>query len=101
MVLCRDDEDDDVDFLLASKDGSCLETVTIETGGVDERDIDETVIEEGLGRGPGIGEIDLDDLLCGLVVSDDILELGEGALGVGGRVVRVVLDAWIEDVDLL
>ena len=44
VVLGGDDEDDDVDFLLASEEGRCVETVAIEARGVDERNIDETVV---------------------------------------------------------
>jgi len=80
VVLGGDNEDDDIYFLLASEEGCCVETVAVETRGIDERDIDETVVEEGLLRGAGVIEINLDDLVGAVVVGDDMLELGEGAL---------------------
>jgi len=80
VVLGGDNKDDDVNLLLASEKGRCVETVAIETRGVDERDIDKTVVKEGLVRGPGVIEINLDDLVRVFVVSDDMLELSEGTL---------------------
>jgi len=80
VVLGGDNEDDDVDFLLASEKGGCVETVAIETRGVDERDIDETVVKERLVRGAGVIEINLDNLVCAVVVGDDMFKLSKGTL---------------------
>jgi len=77
VVLGGDNEDDDVNFLLAREKGRCVKTVTIETRGVDERDIDETVVKERLVRGAGVIEINLDNLVC---IGDDMFKLSKGTL---------------------
>jgi len=80
VVLGGDDEDDDINFLLASEKGGCVKTVAIEARGVDERDIDETVIKERLVRGTGVIEINLDKFVGVVVVSDDMFKLSKGSL---------------------
>lgn len=54
VVLCRNDEDDNIDLFLASEEGGRLERVAVKTGSIDERNVSDAVVEEGLGGRAGM-----------------------------------------------
>jgi len=48
VVLGGDNEDNDVNFFLAGKHCGSLQTITVEAGCVNKRDVDNSIVEEGL-----------------------------------------------------
>ena len=54
------DEDDHVDLVLSSEDGGGLDGVSVESWSVDEGDVDDTVVEEGVGGSSSVRDVDFE-----------------------------------------
>ena len=55
----RNDEDDNVNLFLASENGGCLQRVGVQTRGVDESDVDDSVVEKRFIHVPDVLDVDL------------------------------------------
>lgn len=83
VVLCRNDEDDDVNFFLTSKDSCGFEAVAVEAWCVDKGNINNAVVKERFGWSPGVRQVNLDHLLGRFVICDDFFQVCDGTADIG------------------
>jgi hypothetical protein len=60
MILGRDNEHDNIDFLLAGKNGRGVDAVAVEARRIDKRNVHDAIAEEGLGWCTSIRKVDLE-----------------------------------------
>lgn len=101
VVGSVNDKDDNVNFVLAGKDGGRLETIPVETGSVDERNVDDTVVDERLLGRARVGDVNPNERGVVVGFADERLETLKRDPG-EGRLVRAVVGLAIDgDVGLL
>src|SRR5882762_8655091 len=98
MVLGGNHKHNNINLLLASKDSSGLEAITVEAGGVNKRDINNAIVEERLGGRARVGKVQLNHLLC---LPNNPLQISNGSSGIRRLVLHIVYNPLFEDVHLL
>ena len=101
VVFRRDDEYDDVNLLLSREDTGSVSVVTVETRGINERDVDNAVVEERCLMAAGIRKVDLEHLLLIFVLGHDRVQIGKASASECTLIRGRVSYALLQDMDLL